>query len=64
MGYEFLPTTKMKINEILERLERIEKMLQRLTGNDFSGEFVLRKNTEQWLDPDSTAGYWNGRKRE
>ena len=62
MEYEILSTTEMKINEILERVERIEAILQRLTGNDYSGKFVPKKNIEQWLDPDSTAGNWHGRK--
>jgi hypothetical protein len=62
MEYEFLPTTEMKINEILERLERIEAILQRLTGNDYSGKFVPKPPDNRWLDPDSTAGDWQGRK--
>jgi hypothetical protein len=64
MEYEFLPATEMRINEILERLERIEKMLQRLTGSDYSGKFIPKQNTEQWLDPYSTAGNWHGSKGE
>ena len=58
MEYEYPPTTEMKINEILERLERIEVMLQRFTGNDYSGKSVPKPNTNQWLDPNSTAAGW------
>ena len=57
-----IPLFEKKYNEILERLERIEKMMQRLTGNDYSAKFAPNLNTERWLDPDSTAGDWQGRK--
>jgi hypothetical protein len=58
MKYEFVSTHEIKINEILERLERIEAMLQRLVGDNYSGKFAPKLNTERWLDPDSTAGDW------
>ncbi len=58
--YEFLPNEEQKINEILERLERIETMLKRLIGNNYSGKYVPPPNS-QWIDPESTAGNWHGR---
>jgi hypothetical protein len=36
MEHEFIPTPEMKIAELLERVKRIEKMLEKLTGSSFS----------------------------
>ena len=57
--YDGLPTTEMKINEILERVQRIEKMLEKLTGSDYSPKYPFKL---ELIDPESTAGNWHGQK--
>jgi len=55
MDYPVPYTMEQKINNILERVERIEKMLEKLTGDNYSSEIPVGYEFNH-INPTSSAG--------